>query len=558
MISSDENGIHRVAMSLIDLAFRDETEAEEKELRETDETSQRKQRAFEFSRWLDAVLGDLRQEVCFVDYTVFQDPKDENPYFYLVSPNTDTTNRYRNAVKELVEGNEGEEDCFSVAFHPHFVGVSQPGSTDTRNRFFMFSISSNANDSDSSISNLVPKGDDWDYDSYPLWPQKDSRWPPTTKGELQRICGRHELDECLLKFQSILTNARHELYDSSRKRLRWVFCVPFLILRRPDQTTTSNLPFSEIAAALFLGVSSEANWEDVTQRFRPFLRTLALRTYSEGIRKAGYKGKLEGVDQAIETFAHQIKGIANAMSSQWAVDFDTWGRIQRVFSNDKDFGARLKDALVLPAPELIQAVRDALVLWAQTRRVNDLYATYHDSSNNWPAQFSDVVYRAGELIAHARFATESVNRNLAEMKSDIVKVWRQTQIFKERPRIIGNIVIPEPRVFDPVAEAWICNVTRLLAAIFDNSLEHGNEFPTIKITSEPDGQAMHFIASNPVVKPISEIPSRLRLGMKGNEVLLFLAARLQADLKLPNPIPAIGESYLVEVHLPLPRAFFQN
>lgn len=553
------DGIHRQAMSRIDPAFKQEKDGGRSTEADLGEAEQAKAYAVEFRLWLDVVLGSLKDVICFVDFTVFQDPKIQNPYFYLVSPSDETTRRYVAAVRELVEGEgtSGSEDCFSVAFHPDFVGIGSSDSAEVENRFVILSIRSPAEEQAADAPTRRIEIKDWDFAVYPLWPQKDSRWPPTSKSELRRICGKQSLNDCLLKFQSILTSSRKELCDSSGRPLTAVFCVPFLIVNRSTEVSGSNLPFSEIAAALFLGVSCESSVEETRDAFIPFLRSLALRTYSKGMKTAGEKGKLEGLGQAIETFAHQIKGIALAMSTQWAVDLETWEHIQRRLSSDPEYASRLQQALVLPAPELIRATKDSLVLWSQNRRVKDLYST-PDSENAWPAQFSDIVERAWQLISHARFAAENVNRNLSELINDIVKVWGQESMIKGSPSVHGVLILPEPRDFDPDAEAWICNVTRLLAAIFDNTLEHGKQLPTVTIQLESDQNTASLMVSNPVAKPVENAPSRLRLGMKGNEVLRFLGDRLQANLQFPETSLPVGADYTVTAKLPLPAAFHRR
>jgi hypothetical protein len=553
MNGGQDKGIYSLPMSQIDVAFQDERGGGRSTEADLGDADQAKSYAVEFREWLNDALGDLKHVICFVDFTVFQDPKIQNPYFYLVSPRAETTARYVQAVKELVEGKDGSEDCFSVAFHPDFVGIGRIDSAETANQFIILSIGLRTEQPDGDFPTTAIKIEDWNFDVYPLWPKKDSRWPPTSKSELRRICGKRSLNECLLKFQSILTTARTELCDPSGRPLTSLFCVPFLILNRPSEVSTSNLPFSEIAAALFLGVSCESNVQQTQDALVPFLRSLALRTYRKGMKTAGEKGKVEGVEQAIETFAHQIKGIASAMSTQWAVDLETWEVIRRrLIKKNPQNAFHLEQALVLPAPELIRAIKDTLVLWSQNRRVADLYVTSNDSDSAWPGQFSDIVERAWLLIAHARFAAENINSNLGELMNDIIKVWGQSAMMKKKPQVIGNLFLPEPPDFDPEAEAWICNITRLLAAIFDNSLEHGNQLPVVNVKLESDQKTVSFSVSNPVAKTVEDAPSRLRLGMKGNEVLQFLAERLQATLRPPDTPPPVGANYIVDVTLRLP------
>jgi hypothetical protein len=566
MNGNDDKGILRQSMVTIDVGFQEQQGNPSLDLKdEAIGENQAAERADEFRTWLEGALGELQGNVCFVDYTVFQDPKVKNPYFYLVSPTIETKERYVAAVKELVEGTDGKDDCFSVAFHPNFVGIGNDDnySASQSNSFAVISAGYRTDRRGATLDppSTIKSVDNWDADYYPLWPKNESRWPPTSKSELRRICGRRTLDECFAKFQSILADARHELCDSSGRPLTFLFCVPFLVSNSSSQLSTSNLPFSEIAAALFLGVSYEGNAEEARDAVTPFLRTLALRTYRAGMKKAGQAGKVEGLEEAIETFAHQIKGVATAMSTQWAVDLATWERIKQNLGKEATHISQLERALVLPAPLLIEAVRDTLVLWSQTRRVGDLYGTSSTSNSGtaWPSRFSDIVNRAWELTTRARFALENVNRNLGELIGDILKVWGQGVMIAEKPRVVGDVAtsLRDLSVFDRDAEAWICNITRLLAAIFDNALEHGESHPLPIVTVNlcADQKTMSFEVSNTVRKEIEEVPSRLRLGMKGNEVLQSLARRLQASLKLPDPVPGIGETYRVEVTLQLPRAF---
>src|ERR1043165_8928392 len=119
----DENpGILRVPMSRV-AGFED---ADELSL-DIDSEMVRRQRAEKFRDWLGtAIPKRLQQQVCFVDYTVFQDIKIDNPYFYLVTPTEEVQRSYQDAVTNLIQGVHNQQDCFSVAFHPEFVGIDQP------------------------------------------------------------------------------------------------------------------------------------------------------------------------------------------------------------------------------------------------------------------------------------------------------------------------------------------------------------------------------------------------------------------------------------------------
>lgn len=564
----NDEGIVPVKMEEIDVAFKEAPESPDPDVEtETNTKPEAAGLAVEFKKWLSLALRDvqgldLAGSVCFVDYTVFQDAKTRNPYFYLVSPTIETKNHYLSAVKELVEGEGGQEDCFSVAFHPDFVGIGDDDkSVPPPNELVVISIGSPV--PRVNVSSVVKAVGNWDSDHYLLWSQNNRSWPPTSKNELRRICGRHTLEECLGKFQTILAKARYDLCDSSGRPLTYLFCVPFLILDSSSSRATSNLPFSEIAAALFLGVSHDGNPEQARAAFSPFVRTLALRTYRAGMRRAGEAGQAAGLEQAIETFAHQIKSVANAMNTTWLVRLERWEEIRRAHPEKAE---RIAGVRVLPVPQLFQAIRDTLILWSQTRRLTDLYPPdpSRPLSPNpqeqtmpiapWPCKFSEVVHRAWILASSARFAQRNMSRNFEADDGEVFKVWDQADLT-EKLQVEGiDTPLGDWRAVGRQAETWISDVTRLLAAIFDNSFEHGipNTVPEVRVNWNAKNRIVSAAISNVVERPAEDLDSRIRPGMKGSEVLSFLKEKLNAELTLPSPTPMPGDIYKINLEIPLP------
>jgi len=553
MTGIDDKVICHLPMTRIDVGFEDTRENSNGGI-ETE--ADRLSRANRFRDLLKLILPERLQEyVCFVDYAVFQDAKIQDPYFYLVSPAKKTKDQYQLAVDKLVRGTNEQRDCFSVAYHPEFVGIKQ--NPRNPNSFAVISVGGTADVTD-IVAEPAPviNVEAWYPGVYPLWRDNENHWPPTTRADLNRICGRHSLQECLEKFQCILTEMRHDILDSSNRPLTFVFCVPFLVSNTSSSQSKSNLPFSEIAAALFLGLSFEYT-EEQHEAVMEFVRTLALRTYRiAGVRKAEATGQatgqIRGLEDAIESFAHQIKGVANAMSTKWSVNLETWGAIQKYFEDDPSAVAHLKNARVLPAPELIEAIRETLILWSQTRRIDDLY-------NPRPACFEEVINRAWDFTSRIRFALGNISRNLGESVQDIGQVWQQSWMM-DRPTTTGkaDTLWRDWSKIDLESEGRLCSVTRLLVAIFDNATEHGlpGQSPNVAVKFIDEKKILSLIVSNIAGDVAAPTSSRLRIGMKGNDVLQFLAAQLEAQLTLPPTRPKRGEKYVVEVEIPTLDIFF--
>ena len=523
----------------------------------------RRQRAEMFRDWLAiAIPKRLRGQVCFVDYTVFQDTKIDNPYFYLVTPTEEVQHHYREAVKNLIQGAGDQQDCFSVAFHPEFVGVVQ--APDYKSTYAILPISSVSEQQYSPAATECADPSQWVPGFYPLR-KDDPNWPPTTRSELKRICGRHTLKECLERFRSLLFERRQYIHDSCDRPLTYAFCFPFLVSQRTT-STSSDQPFSEIAGALFLGVSFEGATEELASALE-FMRTLALWTYRiTGAKKSEQAGRIsgefQGLELAIETFAHQIKGVANAMSTKWSASFEQWERIksdwQIINSDHSDLPNAeqyLAMARVLPAPQLIDAVRETLILWSQTRSIEDLYKPR-------PRCFRDVVVRAWDFTNKVQFVSGNINSNLGESYHDLMNIWKQSNMQSD-VEPTGDVDL-EWRSWDNIdtsSEIVVCFVTRLLVALFDNATEHGvsSDTPDVNITYNPASVKVQITVSNIVGHKKTDSGkkrSRLRIGMKGVDVIRDLVEKkLNGVIAFPEDSHMEGEMYSVQVEIPFNGVF---
>lgn len=512
----------------------------------------RKARAFK--AWLrKAIPRGLKPYVCFVDYTVFQDPKLDYPYFYLVAPTEETKDHYQRCVEQLIGGTPDQPDCFSVAYHPEFVGIRNDLATPTSIAEIRLIVTPIEPIPTSEALPTV-EVEDWFHSVYPLWPKNERAWPPTTREALNRICGRHSLQECFEKFQSILSEGRRDIRDTFGRPLNVVFCVPFLVSNPSGSQLRTNLPFSEIAAALFLGVSFDGTPRQ-RSLVRQFIRTLALFTYRlTGVKKGEKTGAIEGLEQAIEGFAHQIKGVAHAMSGKWAVSLDTWEEIKAELQHDSDLESYLKAIRIFPAPVLLDAVKETLVLWSQTRRINDLFPSR-------PNCFEDIIKRAWDLNSRNHYAQENITQNFNESSFDLVRIWHEDEVRAPYPEITGDIntLWPDWQRIDLKSEGLLCSLTRLLVAIFDNVFEHGirDQSIHVKLTFDTDSKLVTLLVSNKVARKVTSAPSRLRVGMQGNEVLSSLTLQLNGELTLPASELEVGDDYVVNVRIPGLDLFFQ-
>jgi hypothetical protein len=550
MNETGDGGIRRMRMDSI-VGFED---TQEDLSLDVDSQVVLERRAKNFKSWLGKALPKgLKPYVCFVDYTVFQDVKLSYPYFYLVAPSEETKTNYQRCVENLISGTAEHPDCFSVAYHPEFVGIRRD--SETPNSLAEIRLSAEPVEQIPPTESRPPVNvKTWFPSFYPLWPKNEGAWPPTTRDALNRICGQHSLRECLEKFQSILWESRWNIQDTFRRPLNVVFCVPFLV-SNPSGSVRSDRPFSEIAAALFLGVSFEGTARQ-RHSVMQFIRTVALFTYRiTAVRKGEHTGELQGWEQAIEGFAHQIKGVANAMSRKWAIPPETWEEIKAELQNEPGLEPYLKAIRILPAPVLLDAVKETLVLWSQTRRIGDLFPTL-------PNCFEDVIKRAWDLNSRNHYAQEKITSNFNESSFDLVRIWHETETKAPYPEIAGDVNSPWPdwgRI-DLKSEGLLCSLTRLLVAIFDNTFVHGmrDEPINVNFTFNTETKLASLSVINKVARKGSNDSDRLRMGMQGNEVLDALTQQLNGQLKLPSYEVEVGDDYVVEVQIPGLGLFFSN
>ena len=194
-----------------------------------------------------------------------------------------------------------------------------------------------------------------------------------------------------------------------------------------------------------------------------------------------------------KNLVHQIKGVANALCLKWSVDFSTWQEIQRAFQRDADAAQHLERARVLPVPQLHEAIRDTLILWSQTRTIKDLYEL-------WPIHFSNVIKRSWDIANRIRLVVGSPNRNFGESIGDIKKVWEHVAL-SFHPILTGDdgeTYLRTGYENDSEAERWLCVVTRLIVALFDNYWEHGltSKAPQVHVIWDEDASIVQLIITN--------------------------------------------------------------
>jgi hypothetical protein len=271
------------------------------------------------------------------------------------------------------------------------------------------------------------------------------------------------------------------------------------------------------------------------------------------VKTAGAQGLDRGLNAAIETFAHQIKGVAAAMIERWSVSSQEWEQMRTVLGASPAFAQNLEKARVMPVPGLYNALVKTLRVWAQSERVADLYS----ESPNWPADLRVLVKAAWNCAVAVRFATGKVNVSLSRLDvEDLAKLWsfedRHDRLDLQAVAKVG--FAKDSRWSDDdrkIAETWICAMTRLLAAAFDNYFAHGKADSAPGVTATIHDGLLSITVTN-IAEGATADESRIRPAMTGTEVLRYLGEQAGGVVAVPMERLKAGEVYSLKIEVSVP------
>lgn len=492
---------------------------------------------------LEFLLDNHAEEMkkcCFIDLTIYECGKEDHPFFHAIEPE-------RNKAET---GYKSYTDLIQEFLEPkHSAKASLPVSNS-------IALQKDFRDHDSIwVVNLPDYNKEHDSDSEQELEFTEARY------QLKNInteYGLADIKDALEAYRNFLKENQKRWKDSEGKLLTSVVCVNFQLSGRSGK--------KYCLAQMFFGTSScvkkvDQDQESFTDSFRKLINDLGLAIYRDSsymwIEK---QGRETGLKTAIDTFAHQIRGVAVALSDRWSVSFPEWECLRSDLEKnvlDDKLHFHVDKARVIPAPQLYEALRKTLIIWAQTRHITDMYP-------EWPCDLKTIIKTAWGYSTSARLCTGHINRFASKMSSsDLIMLWTdeyfQMLSLSDIPDLPLNLSEEVTEVEKKVAEEWLCNLTRITSAVFDNYWTHANLDRPIKIFSNVNySEKKLVIKSSNIARGATSDDSRLRPAMRGEDVLISLAKQIKGSVDYPGHKPRKGEAYNLTITTSIPEVFFHH
>ena len=204
--------------------------------------------------------------------------------------------------------------------------------------------------------------------------------------------------------------------------------------------------------------------------------------------------QIKSTRDAFDAFSHEVKKLAEPLNNRWIQPIGNWfdledlpaaspcslGKLGRVQLNP-DLNDVADSILVAPVGELVLYLGKALRFWSMSENPKDL--PFDLSAIN---SFGDLTAEAWKLardvmVVHS-LKGDGFQSDL-EARQLRTRLSRVTLVFdKQRPVCEDNcdaLAFRGAAVLDDGELAWL---TRLLAAIFTNCLQHGDPFTPVKVS----------------------------------------------------------------------------
>lgn len=278
---------------------------------------------------------------------------------------------------------------------------------------------------------------------------------------------------------------------------------------------------------------------------------------SRKVPAAREQGTYEGTDKTIDVFAHQIRETAAAVGDGWLVSQQNWQRALKAFADlgSNDLKQKAQDYKIAPVPELYRALRITLSVWAQSRRWQDLFRTLTAP----PATLQQMVEIAFDYAKDVRFVVAARNMNFNDDPvAELTKLWHWDQLdFLKRNthlRITGEAA-SITRLVCPSTKAWeshLCDLLRLLLAIFDNYMGRGDTQKPVDVqcTLTKSHKYYEISISNYLKTEGMDVRSSVWPGMRGMEVIKEFTRRLSGEILHSGEVSS-GPRYSIGVRLPM-------
>lgn len=517
-----------------------------------------------WERWLHKATH--AKHICFLDFTFFPNAGDRiaHSLTIVVTQPSDNSSPDENFKSYLDFLKQYFESGHSMALHdvfsrgiPHIANdisntsISRPRtSIDLSNFRDQKGIASRG----LLVGQLKPMVSDIEYPpaSLALYADECPTFRDATRSVLSaEAISTTPLDEHWSTFLDTLQKVCEggKLRSANGCRPGWVAAVPVGL------QDSQNSARHAISSCLFIALDDKASEAALFETIRYVILYLYEVNLTTLARQAGREA---GLVNAIETFAHQIKGIATAMSDRWSVTSEEWEQMRTVFGGSPAFTQSVAKARVMPVPGLYDAVAKTLRVWAQSERVADLYP----ESPNWPTDLKVLVNTSWSYAAAVRFTTGSVNESVNRLNSDeLDKLWN-FETLRDRLDLQG---VPAFSLNENAkwsvedrrtAEKWICAMTRLLASVFDNYFAHGKAESLPRISAKLQNTSILSLTVTNIAEGSTADESRIRLGMTGTDVLRYLGERAGGTVSVPEVKPKAGETYSLKVDVPIPDVLF--
>ena len=203
--------------------------------------------------------------------------------------------------------------------------------------------------------------------------------------------------------------------------------------------------------------------------------------------------QIKSTKDAFDAFAHEVKKLAEPLNNRWIQPIGHWfdlvdprtrgphspGKLGRA-QLDSALKAMPDSILVAPVGELVMFLGKALRFWSMSENLKDL-----PFDLNAIHSFGDLTVQAWQL-ARDVMVVHSLKgdgfRNISEIQQLRTLLSVLTSVFdRQRPVFGGNCDVMPVRGDGFLTDAELAWLTRLLAAIFTNCLQHGDLFTPVTV-----------------------------------------------------------------------------
>jgi hypothetical protein len=315
---------------------------------------------------------------------------------------------------------------------------------------------------------------------------------------------------------------KSRLTSHKQVSLRWLTAIP-IGFRNPLNPSDFTL-----GAAGFLGFDAALTLPELDE----MLRYVYLHIYQINVVSLRETtGQVEGLEESMRAFSHQIKSVAFGAGVGWSVTPDRWKRLISMFEEQSEYRDKLAAYRILPVPEIFEALASTLRLWSLSFRPDDLFP-----DAKLPTTLERVAQIAWRFAEDNRFVQSSINRDFSAMKQDVIDAWKHRGLeLRELDAVALRVWAIDGTKFDegPQLEnrlKQLGGLLRVLVIASENFLQHALDIPTMTIDAGLIGDRMFLDCSNKRGKDTPSASTMRHLGFRGLQLIDFLLKSFLRDL----------------------------